>query len=88
MDFPLRSQPNLAPADLAQFDILHAGHHHPLGQQEYGPHGINGAIAFTPQAQIPGGHFASTGVRKGEFWFKELKDLRSKSSIGLDSRSN
>lgn len=60
MDFPLRSQPDLAPADLAQFDISHTGHHHPLAQQVYGPRSINGAVAFTLQAQLPGGHFATT----------------------------
>jgi hypothetical protein len=57
MDSTLHSLPD---ADLSQLEISHTRHHNPLAQQAYGLYGDDTAFAFTLQAQLPGGHFATT----------------------------
>ncbi|KAH8702997.1 Tetratricopeptide repeat-domain-containing protein [Phaeosphaeriaceae sp. PMI808] len=59
MDFPPRSLPNLAPADLTQPGISHTAHYYLPTQQAYRPYGVDGAFVFTPQAQLPGGQVAT-----------------------------
>lgn len=60
MDFPPRSQPDLAPADLSQLGFPRTEYHHPLIQQVHGLYGVDGDFAFTQQAHLPGGRFATT----------------------------
>lgn len=60
MDYPLRSLPDLAPADLPQLETSHTGHRHCLIQQAYGLDGVDGASVFSLQAQHPGGRIATT----------------------------
>jgi hypothetical protein len=60
MDYPLRSLPDLAPADLPQLETSHTGQHHYLIPQAYGLDGVDGASVFTLQAQYPGGRVATT----------------------------
>jgi len=60
MNFPPRSQPDLTPAHLPELGLPRTEYHRPLPQQIHGPYGIDGAFAFTQEAQLPCGRFATT----------------------------
>jgi hypothetical protein len=46
MDYPLRSLPDLVPADLPQLEVSRTGHYHHLAYRACGLYGINGAVTF------------------------------------------
>lgn len=60
MDFSPPSLPELAPTDWSQLAVSHTGQYNPPAEQAYGLYVVDTAFAFAPQAQIPGGHFATT----------------------------
>jgi len=87
MNFPPRSLPDLAPADLPELGFLHTGYHHPLVQQALRVYGVDGVITFTQQAQLPDGHFANT-QNHGPYPFSLSTVLPSYAQHGAEFAGN